>query len=305
GYLNPDGFGRRQGFRLDRERAVAAFQPLATRLGFDVLTAALGVHRVVNAAMVDRIRLISLKRGYDPRRYVLVAFGGAGPLHGPALLAELPIRGVLIPARPGVLSAIGLAWGATEHDSQLALHRALTELTAAELQARLTELDEVGRRALHAEGVGAGIVAEATAAVRYVGQSYELDVPISLTGSSAEAIGAAFQAKHEEVYGYANPGLPVEVVGLRLTHRRSTVAPLPLATGTGDGQPFAERAALFPGVARPVPTPVHWRADLTAEQVILGPAVIEQEDATTIVYPGQRCRRLPTGGLFVDREAEQ
>src|SRR5205807_7869081 len=103
------------------------------RLDRDLVGAALGIHRVVNAAMADRIRLVSIKRGFDPRRYTLVAFGGAGPVHAPALLDELPIGAVLVPPRPGVLSAIGLAWAPTEHDSQVALHRRLDELSANEL----------------------------------------------------------------------------------------------------------------------------------------------------------------------------
>jgi N-methylhydantoinase A/oxoprolinase/acetone carboxylase beta subunit len=304
GYLNPDGFGQR-GLQLDREAASAAFRPLAERLGLDVVSVALGVHQVVNAAMADRIRLVSIKRGHDPRRYTLVALGGAGPLHGPALLADLPIRGVLVPARPGVLSAIGLAWGATEHDSHLALHRRLAELSERELRDRLRELDEAGRRVLADEGIVADVVAEATAAVRYVGQSYELDVPVSLTAGSAGAIEDSFQQLHERVYGYANRGLPIEVVGLRLTHRRPGVTPASLVTGSGAGRPFAERPACFPRWDGAVATAVYWRDDLAPEQVIRGPAVIEQEDATTVVYPGQRVRRLPTGGLLIEREEER
>jgi N-methylhydantoinase A/oxoprolinase/acetone carboxylase beta subunit len=301
GYLNPDGLGRGS-LRLDRAAALAAFAPLADRLGYDVVRAALGVHRVVNAAMADRIRLVSIKRGFDPRRYVLVAFGGAGPLHGPALLADLPIRGVLVPARPGVLSAVGLAWGATEHDAHAALHRRLDELSDDELWTRLRELDAAGRRVLAGEGIADEVIAEATAATRYVGQSYELDVPLGLTDGSAATIESAFQTLHEEVYGYANRGLPVEVVGLRVTHRRPGVSPVADAGRSGNGHPFAERAAFFPAQPGPVATPIYWRDDLAAEQVIPGPAVIEQDDATTVVYPGQRARRLSSGALFIERE---
>ena len=301
GYLNPDGFGR-AGPKLDRDAAFAVFRPLADRLGLDVPTVALGVHRVVNAAMADRIRLVSVKRGYDPRRYVLVAFGGGGPLNGPALLDDLPIRGVLVPARPGVLSAIGLAWGATEHDSQFSLHRRVSELTTEELHSRLGDLDVDGRRRLAMEGIRDSVEADATAAVRYVGQSYELGIPIALKDGTPEAIERSFQKQHEEVYGYANRGLPVEVVSLRVTHRRVSVTPAPVPTRSGTGLPFAERLAFFPGREGPVPTPIYWRDDLAYDQIVRGPAIIEQEDTTTVVYPGQRAVRLPTGGLMVERE---
>ena len=178
GYLNPDGLGRGT-LRLNRAAVRAAFQPLAQRLGLTIVEAALGVHRVVNAAMADRIRLVSIKRGVDPRRYTLIAFGGAGPLHGPALLSDLPIHAVLIPARPGVLSAVGLAWGSTVLDTQAAMHERLETLTARQILDQLERLDQAGRQALSDEGVVENVVAEAVAAVRYVGQSYELDVSCS------------------------------------------------------------------------------------------------------------------------------
>jgi N-methylhydantoinase A/oxoprolinase/acetone carboxylase beta subunit len=303
GYLNPLGLGRGT-LPLDRAAALRAFDPLCRSLGLDAVEAALGVHRVVNAAMADRIRLVSIKRGVDPRRFTLVAFGGAGPLHGPALLAELPIRAVLVPARPGVLSAIGLAWGATEHDTQVALHRRLDALAADELADRLRELNAAGRQVLEREGVVEDVVGSATAAVRYVGQSYDLDVPIVAGQSTAETIGEEFQSIHERVYGYANHGLPIEVVSLRLTHRRGSVTPEPLVSPPGNGQPFDERRAYFSGATGPVSTLVYWREDLAAEQVIRGPAVVEQQDATTVVYLNQTARRLPAGGLLIEREED-
>jgi N-methylhydantoinase A/oxoprolinase/acetone carboxylase beta subunit len=303
GYLNPRGLGRGS-LPLDRAAARLAFEPICQSLQYDAIEAALGVHRVVNAAMADRIRLVSIKRGIDPRRFTLVAFGGAGPLHGPALLADLPIRAVLVPARPGVLSAIGLAWGATEHDAQVALHRRLEVLSADELAERLRELDAAGRQVLEREGVVDDVVGSAVAAVRYVGQSYDLDVPIVSGHSTAATIGEDFQTIHERVYGYANRGLPIEVVSLRLTHRRGSVTPAPLVSSPGAGQPFDERRAYFNGAAAPVSTPVFWREDLAAEQVIRGPAVIEQQDATTVVYPAQSARRLRTGGLLIEWEED-
>jgi N-methylhydantoinase A/oxoprolinase/acetone carboxylase beta subunit len=302
GYINSAGLGG--GPRLDVAAASAAFEPLADRLGRDLLATAAGVHRVVNAAMADRIRLVSIKRGHDPRRYTLLAFGGAGPLHGPALLNELPLRGVLVPPRPGVLSAIGLAWAATEHDSQAALHRPLASLNAADLRARLAELDRHGRAALAAEGVVGDVAAEAWAAVRSIGQSYELDVPVDLDQPTAAAITDGFHATHERVYGYANADAPAEIVGLRLTHRRPGVAPLPMPPRGGDGQPVAERAAFFAGQREPAPTTIYRRDDLRREQVIAGPAIVEQADATTVIYPGQAARCLPGGALLIRRAGE-
>jgi N-methylhydantoinase A/oxoprolinase/acetone carboxylase beta subunit len=302
GYLDPAGLGG--GLPLDVEAARAAFRPLADRLGCGLLEAAAGVHRVVNAAMADRIRLVSIKRGHDPRRYTLLAFGGAGPLHGPALLADLPLRGALIPVRPGVLSAIGLAWAATEHDSQAALHCPLAGLDEAELRVALAELDRRGRAALAAEGLVEGVVAEAWAAMRYIGQSYELDVPVEVERPAPTAILAGFHREHERAYGYADPDSPAEIVGLRLTHRRPGAPPAPLPLGVGVGRPSAERAAYFPGMAAPIPTPIYRRDALAEGQIVAGPAIIEQADATTVVYPGQAARRLSSGALLIRRAGE-
>jgi N-methylhydantoinase A/oxoprolinase/acetone carboxylase beta subunit len=325
GYLNPDGLGRGS-LRLDRAAAQGAVASVAAPLGLDLVQAALGIHRVVNAAMADRIRLVSIKRGYDPRKYVLVAFGGAGPVHGPALLADLPIRGVLVPARPGVLSAVGLAWGATELDRSAAIHRQLADLTAAELREWRARLDRLGRATLAAEGVDAGVSAAATAAVRYVGQSYELDVPLPpallpspgaeasvgddtpagdgeapAAPSVADAIGESFHQIHEDIYGYANRELPAEVVSLRVAHRRATVVPAALKVPTGSGAPFAEREAYFSGTPGPTRVPVFWRDDLAVGQVLGGPLIVEQADATTVVYPGQKLTSLASGALLIER----
>jgi N-methylhydantoinase A/oxoprolinase/acetone carboxylase beta subunit len=303
GYLNPAGFGRR-GLRLDREAAERAMRPLARRLGYSVVEAAAGVHRVVNASMADRLRLVSIRRGHDPRRYILVAFGGAGPLHGPALLADLPIRGVLIPVRPGVLSAVGLTWAATEHDAHAAIHRRLDDLDAGALRATIDEQDRIGRRALAAEGIAEGVEREVWAAVRYAGQSYELDVPVDPGAASGDAIAEAFHRRHEEAYGYAHRGAPAEIVSLRVTHRRAGARPGALAAPSGSGRPAGERAACFSGLPEPARTPVYWRDDLGAGQVISGPAIVEQEDATTVIYPGQVARRLSDGALLIERRAE-
>ena len=299
GYLDPAGLGG--ALELDVEAARAAFAPLADQLGCGLLAAAAGVHRVVNAAMADRIQLVSIKRGHDPRGYTLLAFGGAGPLHGPALLHDLPLRGVLVPPRPGVLSAIGLAWAATERDSQAALHQPLAALHEAALRARLAELDRGGRAALAAEGVAGEVAAEAWAAMRYIGQSYELDVAVDLDRPTAAALERDFHQAHERAYGYANPEAPTEIVSLRLTHRRPGVTPVPAAPPGGTGRPAAERLAFFAGRGQPVPTPVYRRDDLRPEQVIAAPAIVEQADATTVIYPGQAARCLPSGALLIQR----
>src|SRR5512134_324377 len=178
GYLNPARFAG-GALALDvaaAERAVAA---VGRRLGVEAVTAAAGIHRVVNARMADQIRLVTIKRGWDPRQFALVVLGGAGPVHGAALAAEMGMPEVLVPEAPGVLAAFGLLAAAIEHHHARTL-QAPTE--AADLEAVnrcLGELDAAGRARMREEGVPPLEVRVAYAAdMRYVGQAYELEVPI-------------------------------------------------------------------------------------------------------------------------------
>src|SRR5262249_9545479 len=185
------------------ERAVAA---IGGQIGWGAVAAAAGIHRVVNACMADQIRLVTIRRGYDPRQFSLVVLGGAGPVHGAALAAEIGMAEVLVPEAPGVLAAFGLLAAAVEHHHARTL-QAHTEVAALEAVNRcLNELDAAGRGRMREEGVAADQVRVAyTADMRYVGQAYELEVPIAVPVSRERMpeILAAFHAVHARVYGYA------------------------------------------------------------------------------------------------------
>ena len=289
GYLNPTRFAGGS-MTLDvgaAERAVAA---VGRRLGVDAVSAAAGIHRVVNARMADQIRLVTIKRGYDPRQFVLVVLGGAGPVHGAALAAEMGMAEVLVPEAPGVLAAFGLLAAAIEHHHARTLQARTDAADLAAVNRCLAELDAAGQARMREEGVAAREVRVAYAAdMRYVGQAYELEVPIAapVTAGSVPDIVTAFHAVHERVYGYARAQQPVEFVNFRAVHTfplpRPVVAAAARSGGSLDAARLGSRPAYF---GEFVPTAVYERARLPLGVRVPGPAIVEQTDTTTVIPPG-------------------
>jgi N-methylhydantoinase A len=250
---------------------------------------------------------MTIQRGHDPREFTLVLLGGAGPVHGVALAEELGLRDVLVPEAPGVLSAFGLLAAAIEHQHARTLPGVLPQVDLAAVNACLAELDAAGRARMREEAVPAGAVAVAYAAdMRYVGQAYELPVPLRAPVASADlaAVRAAFDAVHERVYGYARTGQPVEFVNFRAVHTyplpRPRVAPPARAAGTVAGARAGERRAYFSpdGFAA---TAVYARSGLPPGARVPGPAIVEQPDTTTVIPPGWAGEVEPSGNLRIRR----
>ena len=288
GYLNPTRFAG-GAMTLDVTAAERALAAIGRRLGVDAVAAAAGIHRVVNARMADQIRLVTIKRGYDPRQFALVVLGGAGPVHGAALAAEMGMAEVLVPEAPGVLAAFGLLAAAIEHHHARTLQARTDGADLAAVNRCLAELDAAGQGRMREEGVPARDVRVAYAAdMRYVGQAYELEVPITapVTPERVPEIVAAFHAVHERVYGYARAQQPVEFVNFRAVHTFPLPRPV-LAPAARDGSLHAavigERRAYFDGF---VPTAIYERARLPPGARLAGPAIVEQPDTTTVIPPG-------------------
>ena len=304
GYLNPARFAG-GAMTLDVAAAERALEAVGRRLGVDAVTAAAGIHRVVNARMADQIRLVTIKRGYDPRQFALVVLGGAGPVHGAALAAEMGMAEVLVPEAPGVLAAFGLLAAAIEHQHARTL-QARTD--AADLDAvnrLLDELDAAGRARMREEGVPAAEVRVAYSAdMRYVGQAYELEVPVPapITRAGMPEALAAFHAIHERVYGYARTQQPVEFVNFRAVHSyplpRPVVRPAARGQGTLDEARVGERPAYF---GRFMPTAIYERARLPLGARLPGPAIVEQADTTTVIPPGVTATVDEAGNLRLRR----
>ena len=279
---------------LDLPRARGLMGSLAGQLGLSEQQAALGILRVVNANMERAIRAISLERGYDPRHFTLVPFGGAGPVHGCELAQELGIPRVLIPARPGILSALGVAIADVVKDYSRTVMLRGGDLERTRLEEEFHGMEGLARAELQQEGLPAERMgARRFLDVRYVGQSFELTVDYPTSRSSrasdglARAISDSFYRAHLQRFGYADRAEPVEIVNLRLKLDLPVDKPdLQLASSQGAGATGAEISTV--GVVfreGEMDTPLYHRDQLGAGNRIEGPALVVQLDTTTVIPP--------------------
>jgi len=289
GRLNADYFlgGTIQ---LDVDRAAHAIrQRCAAVLGMEVVEAANGIVEIANAAMVNALHLVSVQRGYDPRDFLLVTFGGAGPLHANALAAELDIPETLVPVRPGIFSAHGLLVTDLKRELTVALMERLELASADRMQLAFAELERQGAAELRAEGVAATAIGfQRQVDARYLGQSYELTVPFS---RCLEDVAQRFHEEHDRAYGYSAPEEPVELVNLRLVTvgriERPKTRTLPDLTQSSEpAEPKAGRHVYFSDAGGFLKCPIYERSRLAAMAQVRGPAVIEEYDSTTLVHPG-------------------
>ncbi|NKB58159.1 MAG: hydantoinase/oxoprolinase family protein [Alphaproteobacteria bacterium] len=295
---------------LDQKAAHAAFEPAAAQLGFSVEKAAHGVLGIVVSNMVRAIRAISVERGHDPREFSLMAFGGAGPLHAIDVAHALDMREVIVPASPGILCAQGLVVSDLKEDF----------VVSARIVADMPGMAETSRHVATLMAEAENWFAEEDVApdrrdlqlsfdMRYVGQNYELNVLLDgvVDTSSApiafdcEDLKQRFFTAHEMNYGYFNPDDAVEIVNFRLTARGRL--PRPTLTETEMTQrapdPVGSRTVYFDGDAA-VDAALFDRTQLLPGQEIAGPAVIDQLDSTTLVYPGDRARVDRAHNLIIE-----
>jgi N-methylhydantoinase A len=272
----------------------AVLEHVAAPLGLDPLAAAGGIVEIANAHMIGAMRLVSVQRGYDPRDFVLVAFGGAGPLHANALARELGIPVVLVPPSPGIASAVGMLATDIRHEFVATRRLRLDTLAPAALDALFADFIAEGDARLTRDGVPpADRRMLRSADLRYHGQSFELSVivpPGPLSASDVERLRGLFHASHERAYGYAAPDDPVELVNVRLA--AVGVTPKPRREPLPDGGRSAaaavtgQRDVWFAETGGFRPTVVLDRARLLRGNVIEGPAIVQERDASTLVHPG-------------------
>ncbi len=257
----------------------------------DSLAAAKAIISVANGNMADAVRLISITRGYDPRDFALVAFGGAGPLHGAALARELSIPTVIVPPSPGVTSALGCLLVDIRHDLAESYLMPAEDADAAEIEAVFARLESEAGSLLAKEGVpAADMVMQRTIGMMYRGQWRSLGVAAPAPFKLVDEAVALFHVGHEREYNYRRDGAPVEFYRLNLTAIGTTpkAALLEHAPSGAAFEPRAKRQVLFDELDEPVETPIFWRDDLPAGAAFEGPAIVEQIDSTTVVPPGVR-----------------
>jgi N-methylhydantoinase A len=288
-------------------------QHIATPLGLSVDAAAEGIVRVVNATMARGVRNVSVERGYDPRDFALVAFGGGGPLHAADLARDLGIPHVLVPLAPGVTSALGLLMADHRHDFSATYGGSLSPVSAADLAqlARTVgDLEAQAREQMRRDRIpDAEVVIQRSAQLRYRRQGFELEVPVpggELDEAAVVAVCEDFHQRHVQQYGYAMRDQPIVLA----TAIVSAVAHLPKPrTGTPpqsqNGQ-LHDGSGLTGGRHRPVNVDGAWvtaavlnRAALAPGARVSGPAVIEQADSTAVLLPGDMATVDPFGNLVV------
>ena len=293
---------------IDRDKAVAAVGRLAEGLGLDVNETAAGIVRVVTASMARAIRVISVQRGYDPRDYCLVAFGGAGPLHASRLARELEIPKVLVPRNPGILCALGLLLTDLRHDLSVSWRLRLDDLAQDEVRRAFERLKTDAAAWFEREGVAADRRRLAASAdMRYAGQNYELNVPLQDMDEEApllDALRAGFEAAHQRLYGYTAPEEPIEVMTFRV--EAYGLVDKPTLSASPDAGPDAKAArsgardVYLPEREGFVTCPVYDRERLAAGNRIAGPAIIEQMDSTTLLLPDQDATVDPHLNLILE-----
>jgi N-methylhydantoinase A len=272
------------GMELDADAARAAVDKIGEPLNLDTHEAAEAIIAVANANMADAVRIISLQRGYDPREFALVVFGGAGPLHGAALAKELGVPTVLVPPRPGTWSALGCLMVDIRHDLSEMFLRPAADADAQELQSAFERLEDEGRKLLKDEGVAEeDVTLERSIAMRYLGQWRSLEVGYE---GDLDASVERFHTEHEREFSYRRDDAPVELYRLQVVATGKTAdIELPKQDPGGDmPEPTATRTVYFDGEAHD--TPVYERSQIPAGAAFEGPAVIDQLDTTTLVPPG-------------------
>jgi N-methylhydantoinase A len=292
GLLSPDNFlgGR---MRLDAAAARSAVEArVAGPLAMDVEAAAEGIVRIIDVKMAEAIKAISTMRGHDLREFMLLAFGGAGPVHAARIARDLGMAGVIVPLYPGVYSAIGLMMSDVKHDYVRSKMDPIAALAPDDVAAMFARMVEQAVAELRADGFGeAQIGLQRAVDMRYAGQGYEITVPCDDADDLAQ-LRAAFDARHQAMFGHSAPDEPVEIVSYRV-RGIGKVPPVEMPRFARAGSTVAEalrekRRVRFDGAT--IECPVYQREQLDVGLRVAGPAVLDQLDCTTVICPGQVAR---------------
>jgi N-methylhydantoinase A len=309
GYLGEDNFlgGK---MRLDAGKAHAAIEGKVARpLGLSVAEAAEGIVRIIDVKMEEAIKAISTMRGHDLRDFMLLAFGGAGPVHACRIARDLGMAGVIVPLYPGVFSAIGLLMSDVKHDYIQSKLTPLSEVTPADVNAMFERLSTQAVEELHRDGFAADrIRVERALDLRYAGQGYELAVSCPaepLPAAALQQLRVTFDQQHKAMFGHMAPEEPVEIVSYRV-RGIGLVPPVALPrfkpTGTTLADALREtRRVRFDGTD--VDCPIYQRERLDVDLTLAGPAVLDQFDCTTVICPGQIARVDEWKNLIVTQAA--
>ena len=308
GYLNPQYFaGGDMGLNVDLARE-AIRRHIADPMGLSVEAAAEGILRVVNATMIRGIRLVSVEKGFDPRDFTLVCFGGAGPVHGVRLAQELNMPKLLIPGGPGVTCALGLLMADFRHDYSQTFISPLTALDPFRLNAAYEAIESRARQQMIEEGFAVDAIQFTRAAdMRYGGQGYEIEIGLPNERYDKTALrrfGDDFGRHHRASYGYEMSADTVEIITLRLTAIGFRLKPEFLqepATSEDPARAYKSHRRVFMDGAF-LEIPIYERGKLKSGMRVRAPAIVEQVNSTTVLFPGYELTVDVYRNLLIERQ---
>jgi len=292
GVLNPDTFTGGE-IELDKAAAAASLEEhIATPLGLSPREAAVAIRDVIDGNMASALRVVSVKQGYDPRDFVLMGFGGAGPMHACKVAAELNIERVVFPAHPGLLSAIGLIVSDFEHEYLQSLVVTRDAADPSAIEAVIQDMIEKAKDELAAEGVSASDRSfEASIDVRYTGQSHYMNVALennAVSERDLEELTSRFEQAHQDQFGFTDDIHQIELVNVRLTARGEIDTPeIRPADPASEPVSSARRGTrpVVTAVDESIQTPYYEGDALAPGHQINGPAVIEEQNSTIWLPP--------------------
>ena len=295
---------------LDREAALAATEELGKPLGLDAVATALSIVEIAVAKMSLAVRGVSVERGFDPRDFVMVGMGGAGPIHAVAIARQLHIPTVIIPVLPSHFSAFGMLMSDIRHDYVRTHLAPLPQLKFDELKKIFAEMMDEGERMLAAERVATDAMTfQRFLDLRYEGQEFSIKVPVSaeeIAAGDIETIRKRFDAIHDRSFGHAAPDEPLEMVNVRLSARgiRQKLQ-MPAVSACARAASQTTRKVCLESAERFEDCPVYARETLARSAEINGPALIEEYGSTTVLFAGDRATVSETGEIIVQVGALQ
>jgi N-methylhydantoinase A len=289
--------------KLDIELARGSMERVADRVKMSAIEVAAASIRLVNLHMARAVDIVSLERGQDPRKFSLIAFGGAGPMHAAELAEQVGVSLIIIPPYPGLFSALGMTMTDMKYAYVRGILKPLDDISEDTFEETWKEMTQEALSNLKAQmkNETPEITAMRSADVRYLGQGFELEVQV-LPQFNRHSLRESFERKHEMVYGYRHAGEPLEVTALRLTVTIPVVKPN-LGSLQGSVRKIkaeSRRRVWFNNDW--IDTAVYWRDELPASHSVRGPAIIEEYDSTIVVPPNWECSKAKHNCLFLERK---
>jgi N-methylhydantoinase A len=307
GRLNPNYFLAGEILLGLKEAEEAIRADVANPLGLDVVKAAQGITRIADTNMAQAVQVMTVERGYDPRDFVLVAYGGAGPSHAVSVAKELGIKKVIVPQLPGQFSAFGMLLTDLKREYVLSHVKPLSEINPEALETMYGNLEQEGCEEFTQEGFSEkDLIVQRGAEMRYSGQEFTLvvsSVKTPVTAAALSELKSRFDQVYQVRYGHAFPETEAELVSLRLevygVLPKPDIGKMTLYEKREREASVGERAVnFFEGGF--TPSKVYRRGSLTPGMKVIGPAIIEEPASTTVLYPGGVAMADPSGNLIID-----